>query len=295
MLILYKKHKRIRTTIGEIAYLHIFVLILLNMVVMNEDNVLKKFSSISLEDMEEVNLMNRIDTKYVFKRDILNSLLHQIVSNYFVLTINEKRSFPYISLYYDTAKDYMYLAHHNGKLNRYKIRFRKYIDSNNTFLEVKKKVKGVQTYKKRIEVEDIEPELTTGSKEFIEENTLFNSDQLKPTIYTNFDRITLVNKNFSERVTIDRNLHFINNPENSTMLGNTVIIEVKRSIEAKRTFLIDALTKLHIHPCGMSKYCIGRALLEPDLKTNNFKEKIRNLNKLENDNSNHGIDSKRVS
>jgi hypothetical protein len=260
-----------------------------------EDSVLNKFDSISLEEMDEVKLMNRIDTKYVFSRSLLNSILQQIIDNYYVLSISGKRSFPYISLYYDTHKDFMYLAHHNGKLNRYKIRFRKYVDSNDTFLEVKKKVKGVQTFKKRIEVNDIESELTTISKNFIEENTLFESDQLKPTIYTNFDRITLVNNNFSERVTIDRNLLFIGNSENRAMLENTVIIEVKRSIEAKRTFLIDALTKLHIHPAGMSKYCIGRALLDPKLKTNNFKEKIRNLNKLENGNRNIGIDSKRVS
>ncbi len=263
---------------------------------MFEDEILNKFNTISLQEMDDdVKLMNRIDTKYVLKRKLLKDIFSSIASYYFVLTINGKRSFPYISLYYDTDKDYMYLAHHNGKMNRYKIRFRKYIDSNNTFLEVKKKVKGVQTLKKRIEVDDIEPELTNFSKEFIEENTFFNPQQLKPTIYTNFDRITLVNKNFSERVTIDRNLQFIDKPDNSYMLDNTVIIEVKRSIEAKRTFLIDTLAKLRIQPCGMSKYCIGRALLEPDLKTNNFKEKLRNLNKLEHDNSNTGIGSKRIS
>lgn len=265
------------------------------MIELNEDSVLKKFDTISLQEMDEVKLMNRIDTKYVFKRDMLNRILHQIMCNYYVLSINDKRSFPYNSLYYDTLQNCMYLAHHNGKLNRYKIRFRKYVDSDKTFLEVKKKVKGIQTFKKRIEVSEIESELTNISKTFIEDNTLFEPDQLKPTIYTNFDRITLVNKNFSERVTIDRNIQFINLPDNRTMLDKTVIIEVKRSIEAKRTFLIDTLTKLHIHPAGMSKYCIGRALLDPKLKTNNFKEKIRNLNKLENDNRNNGIDSKRVS
>jgi hypothetical protein len=262
---------------------------------MNEENILNKFDGISLSEMEEVKLMNRIDTKYIFKRDLLDNILNQIVNNYYILSINDKRSFPYESLYYDTHKDFMYLSHHNGKLNRYKIRFRKYVDSNDTFLEIKKKVKGIQTFKSRIVVNDLESELTEVSKNFIEENTLFDPNQLKPTIYTNFDRITLVNKNFSERVTIDRNLQFLSNPDNSAMLDNTVIVEVKRSIEAKRTFLIDALTKLRIHPAGMSKYCIGRALLDPKLKTNNFKEKIRNLNKLENGNRNNGIDSKRVS
>jgi hypothetical protein len=260
---------------------------------MKEDDILINFDSISLDEMDGVKLMNRIDTKYLLKRSLLGKILYAIINEYFVLSIDGKRCFPYVSLYYDTTEDFMYLSHHNGKLNRYKIRFRKYVDSNNTFLEVKKKVKGVQTLKKRIEVEDIEPSLSKISKNFIEENTIFEPGNLIPTIYTNFDRITLVNKNFSERVTIDKNLLFRDGPNNSYMLDNVVIIEVKRSIEAKRTFLIDALTRLHVHPSGLSKYCIGRALLHPNLKMNNFKEKLRNLNKLENECYNTGIDSKK--
>ncbi len=258
---------------------------------MMENDLLNKFDKISLAEMDAVKLMNRIDTKYIFKRGKLTDVLKDIEDHYFVLEIDGKRSFPYISLYFDTDQDYMYLAHHNGKLNRYKIRFRKYIQSDDTFLEIKKKVKGTLTLKKRIEVSDIESILTDFSKDFIEANTAFEPSTLKPTIYTNFDRITLVNRNFSERVTIDRNLQFIDGEENASTLDNTVIIEVKRSVDEKRTFLIKTLNKHRIPPSGMSKYCIGRALLEPELKSNNFKSKILTLNKFEDDNINSGIGS----
>lgn len=250
---------------------------------MKENDLLQNFEGISLDEMDAVKLMNRIDTKYVFKGHKLIDVLKDIEEHYFILEINAKRSFPYISLYFDTDNDYMYLSHHNGKLNRHKIRFRKYIQSDDTFLEIKKKVKGTLTLKKRIEVSDIESILTDLSKDFIGENTAFEPGELKPTIYTNFDRITLVNKNFTERVTIDRNLQFIDGDENASILQNTVIIEVKRSAEDKRTFLIETLNKHRISPSGMSKYCIGRALLEPNLKSNNFKAKILTLNKFEND------------
>lgn len=256
----------------------------------NETEIIKKFDGISLDEMDEVRFMNRIDTKYVLRRNLLNAILSDIVGKYYVLEIEGKRSFPYISLYLDTCEDFMYMAHHNGKLNRYKIRFRKYINSNNTFLEIKKKVKGTLTLKKRIEVNDIESALTSLSKDFIEENTFFEPHELRPTIYTNFDRITLVNKNYTERVTIDRNLQFISETDECSVLNNTVIIEVKRSIDAKRTYLVETLNKFRVKPTGMSKYCIGRALLEPELKSNNFKLKILTLNKYENDNSFDGID-----
>ncbi|MBN1118555.1 MAG: polyphosphate polymerase domain-containing protein [Bacteroidales bacterium] len=262
---------------------------------MREDTLLNDFNRISLFEMDDVKLMNRIDTKYVIRRDVLQDILKDLSEHYFVLEIQDKRSFPYISLYYDTHDNFMYKSHHNGKLNRYKIRFRKYVTSDSTFLEIKRKVKGTLTLKKRIEVPSIEDVLSIDSSEFIKKYTGFDNKDLEAKIFTNFDRITLVNKDFTERVTIDRNLQFLTQSDKCSVLKNTVIIEVKRDFRVKRTQLIDILKKYRVQPSGMSKYCIGRAILHPELKSNNFKQKILTLNKFENASFHYRIVNERVS
>jgi hypothetical protein len=46
---------------------------------------------------------------------------------------------PYLTLYFDTESFDNYIAHHNGKRPRFKIRMRKYVSSGFSFLEVKEK------------------------------------------------------------------------------------------------------------------------------------------------------------
>ena len=55
----------------------------------------------------------------------------------------------YKSLYYDTEDWKFYLDHHNGRVNRNKIRFREYVGSKLTFLEIKLKNNKGKTIKKR--------------------------------------------------------------------------------------------------------------------------------------------------
>jgi hypothetical protein len=175
----------------------------------------------------------------------------------------------------------MYLAHHNGKLNRFKVRFRKYVISKLCFLEIKYKLKGIRTVKYRTMVPEPEYMLSPESIEYIERYTPFKGSLLKPQIHTDFTRITLVNKQLTERVTIDLDLCFRQNGNPFTM-GNVAIIELKRDGMAGNSHLIEALNYYGVFPKGFSKYCIGRALLEKDIKKNNFKERILTINKIHN-------------
>lgn len=242
---------------------------------------MKIFEAISLSEMDTVKLMNRIDTKYVLSKDLLPAILEKITKNYFILEIDNERIFQYNSLYYDTDNNYMYLAHHNGKLNRYKIRFRKYVASDLCFLEIKYKFKGSRTIKHRTKIEEIETDLSERSMAFIDKYTPFNNSKLEPKIYTSFSRMTLVSKELTERVTIDLDLKFKYNGY-AKQLDNTVIIELKRDGNASSSHLIDVLTCFRVFPQGFSKYCIGRALVEDNLKHNNFKERLLKINKINN-------------
>ena len=108
------------------------------------------FDPIQLEEMEKVKLMNRTDRKYWFHFDFLPELLQTIKHDYYILNIDGKNQLPYTTTYYDTTKNKMYASHHNGKLNRFKIRRRSYVASRISFLEIKFKSNKGRTIKKRI-------------------------------------------------------------------------------------------------------------------------------------------------
>lgn len=246
---------------------------------MTVTKIIDDFRGISLKEMDTVKLLNRIDTKYLLSLELLPHVLERIKPYYRILEIKSERKFAYNSLYYDTDQNSMYLAHHNGKLNRYKIRFRRYVSSNLCFLEIKYKIKGTRTVKNRTVIEDIENSLSENSKTYISKHTPFIDSKLEPKIHTDFSRITLVSNELSERVTIDLDLHFRQNGNSSTV-GNVVIIELKRDGTAGVSNLIHALNHFGVYPKGFSKYCIGRALLDDNLKKNNFKERILTINKI---------------
>ena len=258
-------------------------LFLVHFFYMSLQDTVSEFQPITLKNMNAVKLLNRIDTKYVLSLEVLPLIFREIQSDYRSLDINKERVFSYDSLYFDTPENSMYLAHHNGKLDRYKIRFRKYVSSNLCFLEIKHKLKGSRTVKDRITVGCIETVLSDTSKDFIASNSPFKDGNLVPMIHTDFSRITLVNKQLTERVTIDVALQFHKNGVTRTV-GNIAIIELKRDGTAGHSNLIQALEKYGVHPKGFSKYCIGRALTEPELKSNRFKERILTINKISNGN-----------
>jgi len=184
-------------------------------------------------------------------------------------------------LYFDFPNLGLYLDHHNGIRSRYKIRFREYSDTGQVFLEVKEKNNKDRTLKTRICVENIESELTERSVQFIEKYTGLDARQLKPSIWTKFARITLVDETDRERITIDINLRFEGSSD-KIELPFLVISEVKLDRFVGMNKFAKILKENNIYPGTMSKYGIGTALLNPGIKQNRFKEKIIKLNKLRN-------------
>ena len=113
-------------------------------------NILASFRSINLEQIKTVALMNRIDTKYVFHKSMLPVVLNEAMNDYELLNIDGYRAFTYLSEYYDTPENTMYLRHHNGIQSRFKIRIREYIESDTRFLEIKNRNNKSKTIKTRM-------------------------------------------------------------------------------------------------------------------------------------------------
>ena len=244
------------------------------------NNLIRAFTPIHLEQMDRVKLMNRVDTKFAFDLKILSDILPELVENYAILEINSVRTPSYQSQYFDDQNLTFYKDHHNGRTNRFKVRIRKYIESNLLFLEIKHKFKG-RTIKKRIEVDDFKVNLTSEMNAFINDNKAAKS-ALMPILENAFHRITLVNKTKNERLTLDFDLSF--KRENTTKeFKNLVIAELKQEkIDRTSPFFV-AMKNRIIRPYRLSKYCLGAmALYEKEkIKINRFKRKYIYLQKIE--------------
>ena len=244
-------------------------------------DILSTFEPITLKAMDRVKLLNRVDTKYVFDYNTLLKALKEIKEFYFVLEIDNKRTNSYQTLYYDTENFDSYIKHQNGKLNRTKIRFRKYIESDLNFLEIKFKNNKSRTLKSRIKTDDIETVLSEKSTNFINDNSFLDAKSLQASLWNSFTRITLTHKTINERLTIDLDLAFKHHSTNEeTGIPHIVIAELKQGKADVSSDFVRIIRKNHVRPMGMSKYCIGTALLNKQLKSNNFKERILKINKL---------------
>lgn len=242
--------------------------------------LLDKLPPISLEEMEGIKLMNRTDQKYLATLTQLEQLLVMAQGKYYVQEIDGKRVNPYRTVYLDTPDEEMYLMHHNGRLTRQKVRVRTYLDSGLTFLEVKNKNNHGRTKKKRMQVQGLDTLVGDGGDTLLLKHARYKLSQLVPKVENRFERITLVNLDKTERLTIDTHVKF---HHWETGCDNTydrlVIIELKRDGNVYSPVL-DILRTLRIHPSGFSKYCIGTVLTNDAIKKNLFRPKLRKIEKL---------------
>ncbi len=238
---------------------------------------LYRYKAISLDEMNHVSLMNRIDTKFILPSDLLLDVINELIPDYRILEIESERLFQYKTKYYDTKDFDMYEAHQNGKLNRFKVRKREYVASKKHFLEVKFKNNKRRTIKKRIErIES--PDQSNFESSFVEQNSPFKMNDLELKLSNHFNRITLVGT--KERLTIDFNLGFKGIDGKEILYPEAVIIEFKQEKFNITSRGMQILKKYKVRPESCSKYCLGAASLNGHIKANRLKQKFGLLSKL---------------
>lgn len=239
---------------------------------------LSEFNSITLQEIDGVKLMDRTDTKFTFNINELPAVLQEAKNHYRILEVEGNRISRYKTLYFDTEDFGLYNQHHCGKLNRYKIRHRTYVESNLGYLEVKFKNNKGRTLKTRIKELNV-PDLSSGKAfDFLTRILPFDPLILLPKIWINYSRITLVNKISAERLTLDLYLEFEKNGETQN-LNQLVIAEVKQDSKVASPF-ISIMRHKHIREGSISKYCFGIASSFSQVKKNNFKRKLLNVSKI---------------
>lgn len=234
--------------------------------------------------MSGIKLMNRTDTKFVATEEQLHAFLLAVQGKYFIQDINGKRIASYHTTYFDTDDYQMYNMHHCGRVTREKIRVRTYLDSNDTFFEIKNKNNHGRTKKKRISIQEHDSVMDELGNivPFMAKHAWYTIEEITPVIENWFNRITLVNYDKTERLTIDFNLKFHHlKSDRHEKLDHVAIIELKRDGNVPSPAL-EILREVRIKRSGFSKYCIGSALTQHTLRRNNFKERLIMISKIEN-------------
>jgi len=257
--------------------------------------ILSRFQPISLEELNSirnaVSLLKRHDTKFVLTRDKLGALLERLLPNYLMLEIHSSRIFRYKNLYFDTADYTFYRQHHNRKLNRYKFRYRQYVDSDLHYWEVKFKNNKRKTSKTRFEQDhpilEMSDEIKQTTCSILPENFKPDLDLIYPRLWTSFQRIVLANLDLQERITIDSDLVYENMTGETKELTGIVVAEVKQARQSLRSPFVQAAKKEGIYRKTFSKYCTGIAMLGKPAKVGRFKRRILHLERAMQGVNNH--------
>ena len=248
------------------------------------NDALDALGTITLDEMDSVQLLNRIDTKYVTTLPVLEEILrHAAAHGYRALETEGTKLSPYDSVYFDTPDLKMFTDHRNRKLVRQKVRKRVYCNSGLTFLEIKRKDNHGRTRKKRTPIpagEFADFRDDPAACGYLAEKSAFTAGQIAPAMETAFDRITLVNRSLTERLTIDTRLHFRNvRNGREADLFEGVIIELKQDGRAVSE-MKDILLGLRVKPFRVSKYCIATALTDPCCRPGRFRAKLIRMRKI---------------
>ncbi len=198
-------------------------------------STLQDFSAINLEKLNaSASFLDRIDRKFLLSYSQFEELLEDFKKDFYILEISWKKVFLYDNVYMDTEKHDFYYAHQNKKKSRVKVRTRLYKDSDLAFFEFKQKQKGV-TRKFRYQIPMEEHGIMTKEAKWFYKwvyMSFFREkwEKIFPSIKTTYSRMTLVNKDSSERLTIDFNIEVSNiRKKNKKKIGldNLVIVESK--------------------------------------------------------------------
>ncbi len=240
-------------------------------------SVLSGFRQHQLSDLKSASLMNRVDSKYLLPLTYLPEVLAQLQAHYSILTINNMQVFTYQTTYFDTPERDFYHAHHQGKRHRVKVRQRDYLDTNQSFLEVKHKTNKGRTEKHRFCCSDA-TQTGLNANTFLQSQIPLCPDELLPLQWGVYRRIALANEAQGERLTVDFTLTFRDlGSGNAIALPDLAIIEHKQQRLRACTPLSRLLGQMRSRPCRFSKYCMGSVLTNTHLKHNRFRPQLHAL------------------
>ena len=230
------------------------------------------------ELVDRAALQTRVDRKYVVPLATADALVAALAGAARALELDGQRSFAYASVYDDTAGLTSYHLAARGRRRRFKVRRRTYLDSGQTWVEVKTRGTRGSTVKQRAPYAG--PELlSAGGRGFVAEAlaragvTDVSAAGLAPVLRTHYRRSTLLLPASGSRVTLDVDLAWSLPNGGGLRLDGHAVVETKSGSAAS---LADRqLWALGCRPCRVSKYATGLAVLRPDLPSHRWHPVMR--------------------
>ncbi|GGN08192.1 hypothetical protein FHR83_002558 [Actinoplanes campanulatus] len=244
------------------------------MTITTEVPLFRRFAPISLGELVgEAALLTRLDRKYVLPATALPVLLDRMPAGVRALQIDDRRTFGYRSVYFDTPELDAYRAAARQRRRRFKIRVRTYLDSGLEFVEVKTRGTRGVTVKERIPYTGNGGDLGPEGREYAYETLAGagirpDGHELRPVLATHYRRNTLYVPSTGSRVTIDTGLSWTLPDGSAAHMPHSVIVETKSGRAASDVDRL--LWSLGHRPCRISKYATGLAALRPELPANRW-------------------------
>jgi hypothetical protein len=241
--------------------------------------VLRLLPAVDLATLDAgASLLTRVDRKYVVHVETVRRLVVALSDEWRVLEIDGRRQFCYASTYFDTTDLLTYRAHLQRRRRRYKVRVRRYVDSDDCMLEVKSKGFRGLTVKRRT------PHPVTRQADLDSDDLAFVTTALRdqaepppgllhPVVVTDNRRATLASLRSCARLTIDSDLSCGWEDAGITLRPEYVVLESKVQSSASEVDRI--LRALGERPVDISKYCVGVASIRPDLPSNPWRRTLR--------------------
>jgi len=237
--------------------------------------------AIALPDLvQRAALQTRVDRKYLVTTTTLAAMMDELAGSTVILDIDGTRVFGYSSVYFDTADLLCFREHRQGRRRRFKVRTRSYLDSGDCLLEVKAVGPRGRTVKSRTGHPTASPgRLTAEGRAFVADALERHPavPVLRPSVVTDYHRITLLDPENGSRVTVDLGLRFTGVADSAGAVvpapADTVVVETKSEFRPGRADW--ALQRMGARPQSVSKYCLGVALLHPELPANRWHRVLR--------------------
>ena len=228
-----------------------------------------RFDELSLDELNaRAALLTRVDLKYIVDQRTLGAFADAIARDFLVLEIESRRVFTYETVYFDSAALDAYHAHVQGRRRRFKVRSRRYADSDRHVFELKLKGPRGATVKHQLPIDAAEHGAMTERTEAFAREVLADAyggglpGEIGPALTMTYRRVTLAAREGAERVTIDFGLTF----GAAALAPGRAIVETK--CERGRGTADRAFLALGVRPVECSKYCAGIGLTRRDVRAN---------------------------
>lgn len=219
------------------------------------------------ELVERAALQTRVDRKYLLTPAHTEQVLARLATTEAprVLCIDGRRDSGYDSLYLDTPDLAGYHLAAHGRRRRFKVRRRTYLETGETWLELKTRGPRGATVKQRA---------LGGDRAFLDDAFCaaglpdLRGVALVPVLTTTYRRTTLLLPRTDSRLTLDAGLRWATPDGRRLDLPHRVVVETKSG--AQPSAVDRLLWRSGVRPARISKFGTGLAALHPTLPANRW-------------------------